>query len=158
VWTQRVSRIGAVGLILTLVGCSSGDLTLPGQDQPGPVQPSRLIVMSGDEQRAEAGTVLDEPLVVRVLDDSSRAVPNTPVRFSFLGDLSGAELDPASILTDEQGRAATIARLGEPAGEQVIVAEVVNTELPDLRARFTATALDPDGHGDKKGRGKGNGG
>jgi len=113
--------------------------------------------MSGDEQRAEAGTVLDEPLVVRVLDDSARALPNTPVRFSFLGDLSGAEVAPASVLTDEAGRASTIARLGESAGEQVIVAEVVNTELADLRAQFTATALDPDGHGDKKGGGKGHG-
>jgi hypothetical protein len=156
-WTQRVSRIGAAGLIVGLVGCSSGDLTLPGQDQPGPVQPARLIVMSGDDQRAEAGALLEEPLLVRVLDDSARAVPNTPVRFRFLGDPSGAELAPASVLTDEQGRAATFARLGEPAGEQVIVAEVVNTELPDLSARFTATALDPDDHGDEKGGGKGHG-
>jgi hypothetical protein len=114
--------------------------------------------MSGDDQRAEAGAVLDEPLMVRVVDDSARAVPNTPVRFRFLGDLSGAALAPESVLTDEQGRAATFARLGEPAGEQVIVAEVVNAEVPDLRARFTATALDPDGHGDKKGGGKGQGG
>jgi hypothetical protein len=154
-WIQRVSSVGAAGLIVTLVGCSSGDLTLPGQDQPGPLQPARLIVVSGDEQRAEAGTVLDEPLRVRVLDDSSRAVPHTPVQFSFLGDPSGAELAPASVLTDEEGRAATIARLGEPAGEQVIVAEVV--ELPDVRAEFTATALDPDGNGEKKGGGKGHG-
>jgi hypothetical protein len=156
-WTQRVSHVGAAGLILSLVGCSSGDLTLPGQDQPGPVQPARLIVISGDGQRAEAGTVLDEPLMVRVLDDSSRAVPNTPVRFGFFGDLSGAELAPASVLTDEEGRAATIARLGETAGEQVIVAEVANTELADLRTQFTATALDPDGDGDEKGGGKGHG-
>jgi hypothetical protein len=113
--------------------------------------------MSGDDQRAEAGALLDEPLMVRVLDDSARAVPNTPVRFRFLGELSGTELAPATVLTDEQGRAATFARLGEPAGEQVIVAEVVNTELPDLRAQFTATALDPDGHGDKEGGGKGHG-
>jgi hypothetical protein len=156
-WTERVSRIGAAGLILSLVGCSSGDLTLPGQDQPGPVQPARLIVMSGDDQRAETGALLDEPLMVRVLDDSARAVPNTPVRFSFLGDLSGAELTPVAVLTDEEGRAATIARLGDTAGEQVVVAEVANTELADLRAQFTATALDPDGDGDKKGGGKGHG-
>ena len=151
---RSVISVGAAGLIATLVGCSAGDLTLPGQGQPASVQPAVLIVVSGDGQRAEAGTVLDEPLTVRVLDDSSRAVPNTPVQFEFLGDFPGAELAPASVLTDAEGRASAIARLGEPAGEQVILAEVVNTQLPDLRVRFSATAVDPHGKdGEKKGGG-----
>jgi hypothetical protein len=149
-----VVSVGAAGLIAILVGCSAGDLTLPGQEQPASVQPAVLIMVSGDGQRAEAGTVLDEPLTVRVLDDSSRAVPNTPVQFKFLGELPGAELAPASVLTDAEGRASAVARLGEPAGEQVILAEVVNTQLPDLRVQFSATAVDPHGKdGEKKGGG-----
>ena len=151
---RSVISVGAAGLIATLVGCSAGDLTLPGQGQPASVQPAVLIVVSGDGQRAEAGTVLDDPLTVRVLDDSSRAVPNTPVQFTFLGDFPGAELAPASVLTDAEGRASAVARLGEPAGEQVIVAEVVNTQLPDLSVRFSATAVNPHGNdGEKKGGG-----
>jgi hypothetical protein len=147
---RAVVRVGAAGLIAALLGCSAGDLTLPGQGQPASVQPAVLIVESGDGQRAEAGTVLDDPLTVRVLDDSSRAVPNTPVQFRFLGDLPGAELAPASVLTDAEGRASAVARLGEPAGEQVIVAEVGNTQLPDLSVRFSATAVNPHGKDDEK--------
>jgi hypothetical protein len=151
---RAVVSVGAAGLIAVLVGCSAGDLTLPGQEQPASVQPAVLIVVSGDGQRAEAGTVLDEPLTVQVLDDSSRAVPNTPVQFQFLGELPGAELAPASVLTDAEGRASAVARLGEPTGEQVILAEVVNTQLPDLSVRFSATAVDPHGKdGEKKGEG-----
>ena len=151
---RAVVSVGAAGLIATLVGCSAGDLTLPGQGRPPSVQPAVLIMVSGDGQRAEAGTVLDDPLTVQVLDDSSRAVPNTSVQFQFLGELPGAELAPASVLTDAEGRASAVARLGEPAGEQVIVAEVVNTQLPDLSVRFSATAVNPHGKdGEKKGGG-----
>jgi hypothetical protein len=140
--------------MLTFIGCSAGDLSLPGPSQSGPV-PVALEVVSGDGQRAEAGTVLDDPLMVQVLDESSQPVPDIQVQFSFLGDLSGAALDPASIETDEEGRAATIVRLGELPGEQVIVAAVANTQLPDLRAQFSATAVLPGGEGDDKKGGKG---
>lgn len=152
-WSYRVSGLGAAAIMVTLIGCSSGDLTLPDQDQP---LPALLEVVSGDGQRGEVGTVLEEPVTVRVLDDSGHPVPNAAVRFSFLSDFSGAALDPSSTLTDEAGRAAAIVRLGELLGEQVVVAEVVNTQLPDLRASFTAVAV-PPGDGDQK-DGKGHGG
>jgi hypothetical protein len=156
--SHRVFCVGAAVVMLTLIACSAGDLTLPGPGQSGPDQPAALKVLSGDGQRAEVGTVLDDPLTVQVLDESSQPVPNIRVQFSFLGDLSGAAVDPASIETDEAGRAEAMVRLGELPGEQVIVAAVANTLLPDLRARFSATAVPPDGRdGDKKG-GKGHGG
>jgi hypothetical protein len=157
--SHRVFRVGAAAVMLTLMGCSAGDLTLPGPGQSGPEQPAALKVLSGDGQRAEAGTLLDDPLTVQVLDESFHPVPSIRVQFSFLGDLSGAALDPASIETDEEGRAAAIVRLGEQPGEQVIVAAVANTQLPDLRARFSATAVPPSGgDGDKKGGKGGHGG
>jgi hypothetical protein len=153
--SRRVFRVGAAAVMLTLIGCSAGDLTLPGPSQSGPVA---LKAVSGDGQRAEAGTLLDDPLTVQVLDESSLPVPNIRVQFSLLGDLSGAAVDPVSIETDEEGRAAAIVRLGEQPGEQVIVAAVANTQLPDLRAQFSVTAVPPSGgDGDKKG-GKGHGG
>ena len=156
--SHRVFCSGAAAVMLTLIACSAGDLTLPGPGQSGPDQPAALKVLSGDGQQAEVGTVLDDPLTVQVLDESSHPVPNIRVQFSFLGDLSGAALDPASIETDEEGHAAAIVRLGEQPGEQVIVAAVANTLLPDLRARFSVTAVPPSGgDGDQKG-GKGQGG
>ena len=157
--SHRVFYVGAAVVTLTLLSCSGGDLTLPDPGQSGPDQPAALKVLSGDGQQAEAGTVLDDPVTVQVLDESSQPVPNIRVQFSFLGDLSGAALDPASIETDAEGRAASIVRLGELPGEQVIVAAVANTLEPDLRARFSVTAVPPGGgDGDKKGGKGGQGG
>jgi hypothetical protein len=156
--SYRVSALGAAAIMVTLIGCASGDLTLPDQAQPGQAQPASLVVVSGDGQRGEAGSVLENPVTVRVLDDSAHPVANAAVHFSFLGDFSGATLDPPSVLTDEAGRAAATVRLGELVGEQVVLAEVANTQLPDLRALFTAVAVAPgDGDGGKK-DGKGHGG
>ena len=98
--SHRVFHLGAAAVMLTLIDCSAGDLTLPDPGQSGPVQPAEVKVLSGDGQRAEAGTLLDDPLTVQVLDESSHPVPNIQIQFSFLGDLSGAALDPASIETD----------------------------------------------------------
>jgi hypothetical protein len=148
-FSYSVINVGAAAFLLTL-GCSGGDLTLPGSNAP-----TALTIVSGDGQRADTGAVLQEPLTVQVLDALSQPVRSTPVQFSFLGDLPGAALDPESVLTDENGRAAAIARLGDVAGEQVIVAQVTNTETPDLRASFSATAVLPKGDGGGK---KGNGG
>jgi hypothetical protein len=149
-----VLSAAAAALVLTL-GCSAGDLTLP-----SPGGPAALVVVSGDGQQAEAGALLAEPLAVRLVDGGTRPVSGASVRFRFVGDLPGAKLDPASVLTDADGRAAAIVRLGEATGEQIIVAEVTNTQLSDLRARFSATAVPPDGNnGGKKGGGsRGNGG
>jgi hypothetical protein len=141
-FSYSVMSAGAAALVLAL-GCSGGDLTLPRSNQP-----AALTIVSGDGQRADAGALLDEPLTVQVLDGGSGPVAGIPVQFSFLGVLPGAALDPASILTDEDGRAAAIVRLGEVPGEQIIVARVTAAQTPDLSARFSATAiLSEDKHG-----------
>jgi hypothetical protein len=154
--SHRVLCVGAAGVLLALIGCSAGDLTLPGPGQSGPDQPAALKVLSGDGQEAEAGTLLADPLTVQVLDESAQPIANVRVQFSFLGDLSGAAIDPTSIETDEAGRAEAVVRLGELPGEQIIVAAVANTELADLRARFSVTAVPPDDGNGGKGHG-GNG-
>lgn len=150
--SHRVFRAGAAAVMLTLIGCSGGDLILP---DPGQGGPAALRALSGDGQQAEVGTVLDDPLTVQVLDGSSQPVPNIRVQFSLLGDLSGAAVDPASIETDQEGRAAAIVRLGEQPGVHVIVAAVANTQLPDLRARFSVTAVPPNRGDDNERGGKG---
>jgi hypothetical protein len=156
--SHRVFCLGAAVVMLTLLGCGTGDLTLPGPGQGGPAQPAELKVLSGDGQQAEVGTVLDDPLTVQVLGDSSQPMPNVRVQFSFLGDISGAVVDPASIETDTAGRAAAIVRLGDVPGEQVIVAAVANTQQADLRAQFSATAVLPGGRNGGKGGHGDNGG
>jgi hypothetical protein len=157
--SHSLSCLGTAAVVLTLLGCSGSDLTLPGPGPAGPDQPAALKVLSGDDQRADVGTVLDDPLTVQVLDGQSEPVPGVRVQFSFLGEASGAALDPATIETDEAGRAEATVRLGELPGEQIIVAAVASTELPELRAQFSATALaSDDGNDGKDGKGHGKGG
>lgn len=156
---SHVVRSTRSAALMLALGCSQGDLTLPGS-----IEPATLVVISGDGQRAEAGTYLDEPLTIQVRDALARGMAGTPVRFGFVGDLPGAEVDPATVLTDADGRASALVRLGEVAGDQVVVAEVTNTLSSDLRARFHVTAEPPDNDDDddddgedgKKGKGKGN--
>ena len=144
-----------LALVCFLVGCWGGDLTLP--DSPDPVT---LRIFSGDDQRADAGDFLEEPLIVQVLDSDTNPVPGTPVEFAFLGDVAGAAIDPAVTTTDDEGRAEASVRLGTESGEHLIIARVAGTASPDLSARFSAVALGSNGGGGgkKDNKGKGHGG
>jgi hypothetical protein len=130
-----------------VIGCSSGDLTLPGGSEP-----NSLLPLSGDDQRAKPGTVLDRPLVVQVLDQSSQPVAGATVEFSFIGAIPDAGLDPGSAATDENGRASVFVRLGSVTGEQLILARVAGSSSPDLSAQFSAVATGGKGNGEGGGQ------
>jgi hypothetical protein len=134
-------RVG-VAVVCLLLGCSAGDLTLPGS-----AEPVKLDILSGDGQRADPGTLLPRPLVVELLDADSNPVPGGRVEFGFLGDVPGAGVDPALATTGEDGRAEAFVRLGTESGEQLIVARVVGTVSPDLSARFRVIAKDGEDGG-----------
>lgn len=146
-----------LSLVCTL-GCAGSNLTLPGSDgsgggggagtdQPGLPLPAVVVAADGDGQTAAPGAVLADPLVVQVLDSVGAPVPGTLITFSFQGNPDGAALDPAAILTDSDGKAAAMVRLGATPGEQIIVASIASSRLPDLRASFSVTAVPPDDHG-----------
>jgi hypothetical protein len=137
---MRIRVAAAVACLV--VGCSAGDLTLPGESEP-----SSLVPLSGDDQRAKAGTELDQPLVVQVLDESSQPFPGATVEFSFVGEIPGAGLEPSIVSTDENGRASTVVRLGSITGEQLIDARVAASSSPDLSAQFRAVATGEKGQG-----------
>src|SRR6186997_536521 len=130
----RPMRVSTVAVCL-LVGCSGGDLTLP--DSAHPVT---LGIVSGDGQRAVAGDLLAQPLVVQVLDSDANPVPDASVEFGFLGDVPGAAVDPGLVTTDAEGRAEAVVRLGSETGEHSIIARVVGAASPDLSARFSVVA------------------
>ena len=147
-------RVSTVAVCL-LVGCSGGDLTLP--DSADPVT---LRIVSGDGQRADAGDLLAQPLVVQVLDSDSNPVSDARVEFGFLGEVPGAAVDPALVTTDDEGRAEAFVRLGSETGEHLIIARVVGTASPELSARFSvvATSSGGGGGGKKDDEGKGHNG
>ncbi len=147
----------AIAILVFTLGCAAGELTLPGSG-PDQLEAAALVAKSGDGQQAAPGEVLAEPLTVQVLDSTDQPVAGTPVVFSFVGNPAGAVLEPDSIVTGADGIAAATVRLGSAAGEQVIVAEVANSEAADLRTQFSAVAVLPDTTGGgKKGGGEGHG-
>ena len=140
-------RLWHAGWVTIGLACSGADLTLPGSNAP-----AALEIVSGDEQRARAGALLPEPLLVRVVDGSDRPVHGASVGFQFLGSLPGADLDPEVVATDDAGHAAATVRLASVTGEQVIVASLVGSQASQSRVTFRALAVkknDPkDGSGD----------
>jgi hypothetical protein len=150
-----VGAVTAAFLLTLVVGCAGGDLTLPGPNgsggdggpgphPPGQPVPAVIVAADGDGQSAEPGALLADPLVVQVLDSTGTPVAGLLIAFSFQGDPAGAALDPSSVLTDTAGRAAATVRLGDAPGEQIVVASVASSRLPDLRASFSLTAVPPD--------------
>lgn len=145
-------RVHIIAAACLLAGCSGGDLTLPES-----ADPSALRIVSGDDQRADPGDLLSQPLVVQVLDADGGPIPETRVEFGFLGEVPGAAVNPAVVATDAEGRAQAFVRLGTVSGEQLIIARVAGTAAPGLSARFSVVALAGGGGGKKDDKGKGNG-
>ena len=96
-----------------------------------------LAAVSGDGQRAKAGTTLPEPVVVRVEDSGGSPIGGATVAFTP-GEGHGAA-DPAEALTDTAGLARTAWTLGE-ADEQTLTAAVADG--PSVQV--TAALLTPD--------------
>ena len=105
----------------------------------GVAVPQTLAKLSGDEQAAEPGEPLSEPLVVSVRDQNGTAYPGAVVTFALLGE--GAILSALSDTTDAEGRASTALTLGAEFGTYTVVATVAGLEP----LTFTAAArADPD--------------
>lgn len=97
--------------------------------------PAAVEALDGETQHALAGTVLGEPVVVRVLSRKGRPVEGATVRFRG-ADGQGAA-DPATAVSDNQGRARTRWTLGDLPGIQKLVVTVEGT---DSSAVVTAEA------------------
>src|SRR5262245_32180685 len=131
----------AAALIVGLVGCGD-NLTLPGPTQTG----LRLDLLGGNEQFGTVGQQLADPVVVVVTNTSGVPLPNRQVVFATTESGVGA-FDPATVMTDAQGKALTHWTLGTVpgsyGGQATLVAQGDSTPPPvDLSA--TANAGSPD--------------
>ena len=97
-----------------------------------------IAILSGNNQRGDPGTELDDPLVVEVLDDSNDPVSGVTVTFSVTA--GGGSLSDTSVTTNSRGRAQTDLTLGDDPGRNSVRASV--SGVSD-RVTFTATAVDP---------------
>jgi len=116
------------------LGCGDG-VGLPDEGVP-----TEIKAFSGDDQTGPAGGTLALPVVVRVTDRSGRPVANQGVAFAP-GSGSGS-VTPASVTTDNQGKASTAWTLGPAAGPQSLTARAEGGDAPDgLHVALTAHAV-----------------
>ena len=87
--------------------------------------PTSIVVVAGDGQHALAKTTLPQPVIVRILSRQGHAVEGTLVRFR---SLDGGSAEPATALTDGEGRARTTWSLGDMPGRQTLLASVEHVD------------------------------
>lgn len=128
-------------LVVGLVGCGD-DLTLPGPTSNG----LSLDVLGGNDQIGTVGQELANPVVVVVKNTSGVPIPNRQVVFATTGTGAGA-FDPATAVTDAQGKALSHWTLGTVpgpyAGQATVVARDDSTP-PPVPLNATANAGSPD--------------
>lgn len=97
--------------------------------------PTQISVISGASQTDTAGQELAVPFVVEVRAADNLPVPNEVVTFSVVS--GGGSVAPVSALTNAQGRAQAMLRLGPAAGSQTFSASVAGV----APATVTNTAI-----------------
>jgi hypothetical protein len=131
----------AAALIVGLVGCGD-DLTLPGPGATG----LSLDLLGGNGQIGTVGQQLNNPVVVVVRSASRVPIPGREVVFATTGTGAGA-FDPATVVTDAQGKALSHWTLGTVPGAYTGQATVVardDSTPPPVTFQATANAGSPD--------------
>ena len=124
---------------VTAAGNGAGTLTATSGQASGTAsveveqRPTRLEVLSGDDQETVRGTTLSEPPAVRISDQGGTVVAGAPV--TFLPDSGHGSVSESTVETDADGRASTEWTLGVGFPRQSLAASV-----DDLTHRFKATA------------------
>lgn len=97
--------------------------------------PTRIELVSGNDQTGMSGTILPQPLVVKVVDDEGRAVWDYPVNFQV--DLGDGKIDGQSeklLNTNEFGEASVQFQLSFELGMNIVRA--VSDELTGSPVTF----------------------
>ena len=107
--------------------------------------PRYIRIVSGDNQQGLAGTVLENPFVVEVLDQRRVAYEGVPVTFTVAA--GGGTLSTGSTTTDADGKAETTLTLGSGPGTNTVALSVA--KIPsELNPSITAIAEPPPILGD----------
>jgi len=121
--------------MLVLAGCSrQKSASAPQATAHG----SALVEVSGGKQIAQAGMLLDQPVVVQVNDAQNNAVAGAAVVFR---GPAGVSFSPASGLTDSSGQLSTVVALGGVAGRYAIRATTTDASGKNVELRLEEIAL-----------------
>jgi hypothetical protein len=102
-----------------------------------PANANILTLVSGDNQQAPVGTVLPQPLVVKVTDSFGNPIAGVNIDWTVDG---GGSVSAASTPTDASGLASVERTLGPTAGQQLTVATSVTLAGSPLTFTHTADA------------------
>jgi hypothetical protein len=127
---RRAAVVAAV--VATLAACGGDDGGGGGSSPPPASAGVRLTPAAGDRQAGVAGTTLPVPIVVRATDSLGAPVSGLTIRWRTT-EGTGTP-DPATSLTDADGRAGTAWRAGTAPGAAVLTAEPVDAEDAALGA------------------------
>jgi hypothetical protein len=125
--------LASAAFCVLCAACGGDNLSLPDLTEP-----ARLEAVSGTGQAGSIGTLLADPLVVRVLDSEDHPVSKVKVTFTPGTGAAGSTVQPDTVESDGDGRASVRWALGTSAGGQTLVASVVGNSA--VSASFTATA------------------
>jgi len=99
-----------------------------------PGSAARLVLVSGNNQSAEPGATLPDPVVVRLVDEDGNGMPNRAV--TWVIGTGGGSVTPTTGETDAAGLASAQWMLGPSAGSNTLNAVVSGVDV----LTFTATA------------------
>ncbi|MCU1259900.1 MAG: Ig domain protein group 2 domain protein, partial [Bryobacterales bacterium] len=97
---------------------------------------AQLSKAQGDNQTGAPATILASPLIAVLQDAAGVPIPNVTVAFTAS---PGAQVTPASVVTDATGRAATLLRLPGTGGVAAVTARAVG-QIVIFNARATGSA------------------
>jgi PKD repeat protein len=120
-----------------LTACGGGDLVLP---DPGNAGPAGIRVVGGAGQSGLVRELLAAPFVVEVTDSGGLAVEGATVVFEPTSAGDGAEMLPATALTNAAGTAEARMLLGNKVGLQTGEARVVVDGATSPTTSFSAMA------------------
>ena len=104
--------------------------------------PRTLLALSGDGQSKTISSTLDNPFIVRVLDQGGNALPGVAIQFALDSNPDGATGQRLTVLnstTDAQGQASALLTLGSKVGTYVVSAS--SPVLAGTIVKFTGRAV-----------------
>ncbi|MFA6167154.1 MAG: Ig-like domain-containing protein, partial [Gemmatimonadaceae bacterium] len=101
-----------------------------------PRAPSRVVVVSGDDQSGTVGTTAPQPLVVRATDESGQAVPGVDIIWN---KTNGAALSASSTTTDATGQSSVLVTYPTQPGTFTVSAQFAT--LSGASVGFSLSAI-----------------
>jgi len=122
---QRIiGRMRNIGLLLSVICALSAC-----SDSDAPAKLSGLAtvkIVSGNSQHGTVGTALASPIVIQAVDSNGHPAVGLNVAYGP----SGGSVNPPSTTTDATGKASTVWTLGMTAGQQNLLATVIQGAAP----------------------------